>query len=256
MDLGEELLDGVDLGLSESLSPAAELSIELSLVVLELVHPGIDVGAEDSGSVDLVAVLVFLTVLAGSSGELVGGVGHMQATIAGTLQNGEDLGAIAGSPQTDIEDGSEGPSLGVLIDKEVLAVNLFGTLEGSLKADLLEEASGEEQAGGIGSGIVGQSSGQTESPEFLGVSSTEHLVALEGGVHDLSYSSGGGDAAHQPVFGGVVFVLILEHESLASVVVGLAFSSSLEFGLVAHEVCLVLDELDESHFNYLWINKY
>ena len=63
----------------------------------------------------------------------------------------------------------------------------------------------------------------------------------------MSNDSGSSDSGNKPILGSVVFVLVLEDEPLSGIVVGLAFSSPLEFGLVPHEVSLVLDHLDESH---------
>lgn len=57
----------------------------------------------------------------------------------------------------------------------------------------------------------------------------------------------GGDSDNQSIFGGVVFILVLSDESLSGEVVGFTLSSSFEFGLESHEICFVLDELDESH---------
>lgn len=56
-----------------------------------------------------------------------------------------------------------------------------------------------------------------------------------------------GEADDETVLGGVVLVLVLDRETLARVVVGLALAPPLELGLVALEVGAVLDNFNKTH---------
>jgi hypothetical protein len=246
MDLSIELLDASDISGGQGLLPSAELKVVLRLVVLDLVDVTINVSTEDAITVNLGVGLVI--ILLSSSGEFVGRVGNVKSSIAGTLQNGEDLGTIAGGPQTNVKNALEWASvLNIIIDVEGSTINLLDTLVSGIKADLLEDTPGEEESGGISGGIVGQTSSESELSELLRISSAEDLISLQGSVDDLGDDSGGGDTANKAVLGGVVLVLVLQDQTLASVVVGLAFTTSLELSLIAHEIGLVLDELHERH---------
>lgn len=199
---------------------------------------------QDSRSEDLVLFTLNLT------GESLFRVGDIKSSIGSTLHDCEDLGAGGGGLETDIEVDLEGSSFSnVVADIVVLSVVLVSFVQ-FCEADLVEKSSSEEETSGICSSIVGKTSVNSPFLEFLGISSTEDSVTLDGGVDDLGDDPVVGDSGHKSVLGGIVFVLVLEDESLAGEVVGLALSSSLEFGLEAHEIGFVLDELNEGHW---WI---
>ena len=65
------------------------------------------------------------------------------------------------------------------------------------------------------------------------VGCTEHFIASDLGGDDLAYDIFVGKADNEAVFGGIVFILGLRDEALASIVVCLACSTTLIFGLVA-----------------------
>jgi hypothetical protein len=69
------------------------------------------------------------------------------------------------------------------------------------------------------SSVGSQTRGQTPLTEFEGVSSTEDLITLDGSVDNLSNDSSVGSSCNKSVLGGVVFILVLDDESLSGVVV-------------------------------------
>ena len=73
------------------------------------------------------------------------------------------------------------------------------------------------------------------------------LISLDGSISDLSDDNFVGEPNNQPVFGGVVFVLVLDYEPLSGEVIGLTLPSSSVFNLEPLEVWLVLYNLDETH---------
>lgn len=57
-----------------------------------------------------------------------------------------------------------------------------------------------------------------------------------------------GKTDNQTILWSVVLVFILDSETLSSIVVSLALTTSLEFGLEALKVGAILDNFDETHF--------
>jgi len=60
-----------------------------------------------------------------------------------------------------------------------------------------------------------------------------------------------GEANDESVFGAVVFVLVLGDQPFAGIEIGLSFAPTSVLDLVALEIRLVLDNLDET----LWFSK-
>ena len=83
----------------------------------------------------------------------------------------------------------------------------------------------------------------------MAVRSADDDVSLEPGVGDLAGDVGVGTADDQPVLRGVVFVLVLDDQTLAGVVVGSSLTPPAELDLVPLEVGLILDNLDERHLD-------
>jgi len=83
--------------------------------------------------------------------------------------------------------------------------------------------------------------------EFEGISSTEDLITLNGGIDNLGNDSSVGGSCNKSVLGGVVFILVLDDESLSGVVVSDSLSSSSVLGLEALEVSLGLLQFNETH---------
>lgn len=168
-------------------------------------------------------------------------MGDIDTTIASTLEDTEDSVTGGGSDQTSIQNSLEGLLvLNVFFDIEVSTINLDLTSVQFSQTDLLEQSSSQQETSGVGSSVGGQTSVDTESLEFVRVSSAEDLVALEGGVDDLSDDSGVGGSGNQSVLGGVVFILILDDQSLSGIVISDSLSSSSVLGLESLEVSVGL----------------
>lgn len=234
VDLLVEFLNAWDSSGLEGLVPSLELELE-SFASLEGLNVLINVGSEDSVSQNLVFFTFDFT------GESLGGVGNIKSSVSGTLKDGEDLGSGGGGLKTSVQDDLEGSSvLNILADIVVLAGVGVTSIHG-VKTNLLEKSSGDKETGGIGRGVVGQTGVQSPLLEFKRVSGSENSVTLDGGVDNLGDHSVVGDSGHKSVLGGVVFILVLDNQSLSGEVVSFSLNSSSELGLISHEVRLVLD---------------
>jgi len=229
--------------------PLAELSLESVLIrVLQVLHVLFNVDTEDSFSVDL-SIVSFLVSFRAKSWESLGGVGNVETTVASTLEATEDTVTGGSSDETNIQNSLEGSSLVflvVLLDIVVLTIDLLGTSVNLVQTSLGEESSGGKETSGVASSVVGQTSFNTESLEFSGVSGGQDLITLDGGVDDLADNSGAGDSSNESVFGGVVLALVLGDQSLSGIVVSLSLSPSTESGLESLEVSSGLVNLHES----------
>lgn len=265
--LGVELHDVLGLGGGEALVPLGELPVELvGVALLQQVEVGLHVGTEDVVLVDLGLVfnllvagvrLHFLAALVGDNlgldnfvaGETLLVVGDVETTVAGTLHAAKDTVAGGGADEADVEVRLEGAAVLVhgVADGEELAVSgglafvhVSHTLEG-------EQAAGEQQAGGVGGRVVGETSGDVVLLELHGVGSAHGAIALDGGENHLGDDSAVGPTDAEAVLLLVVLVLVLEDEATAGEVVGLAFAASAVLGLVSAAVSVVLENLDECH---------
>mmetsp|Transcript_13174 Transcript_13174/g.22336 ORF Transcript_13174/g.22336 Transcript_13174/m.22336 type:complete len:352 (+) Transcript_13174:108-1163(+) len=264
VDLLVKFLAGLGLVGGQALLPLRELSLELGgVLLLELVHVGGDVHSEDSVSVNLGVVgglgLLVVNSLSslvghsldlglGVSGESLGGVGHVDTSVASSLEGTEESGSSGGGRDTDIEESLEGPLvLDVLLNVEHGSVDLVVGLVHLGESDLLEQSPGDQEAGAVGGGVVGESGGETVVLELGGVSGAKHSISGHGGVDDLADDLSAGSSDDESVLLGVVLVLLLHDQSPSSVEVGLALSSPLGLDLHPHRVSLVLDDLNETH---------
>lgn len=256
------------LCLGEACLPLGELLLEEILVLLlEEVHVGLHVVAEDVvsvllgivGAVGLALLDDLLASLSGGgllllevvAGESLGVVGHVDAAVNCTLEGTEDSVTGGGSHETHVEESAEGSLLFVdslgAVDVEELAVGSLNTLVETVKLEVLEESAGDEEAGGVGGGVVGETGLETESPELLGVSLSEDSIALDGGVDDLNDDAAVGSSHAQSVLLGVVLVLVLLDESSSRLVVSLSLASASELDLISRVVRSGLHGLDECH---------
>merc|ERR1712038_233232 len=210
------------------------LGAEVSLRLLLLV----------SGTASLLSDSLF-GLLPSETREALLVVRNVEATVAGTLHGTEDSVTGGGSDETNIEVSLEGASV-------VLAISSGDTGELIIERLVLEESTGEKKTGGIGSGVVGETAGNTESLELARVSGSNSNVTLDGGVVDGGDDALVGEADDHSVLLGVVLVLGVDDESLTSVVVGLTLSSPSEFGLVSLGVCFVLKNLYVAHCFYIY----
>lgn len=260
-----------DLCLGEACLPLGELLLEEILVLLlEEVHVGLDVVAQDVvsvllGVVGAVGLALFDDLLASLSGggllllkvvagEALGVVGHVDASVNCTLEGSEDSVAGGGSHETDVEESAEGSLLFVdslgAVDIEEFSVGSLNTLVETVKLEVLEESTGNEETGGVGGGVVGETSLETESLELLGVSLSEDFIALDCGEDDLNDDAGVGSSDAQSVLLGVVLVLVLLDESSSGLVVSLSLASASELDLISGVVRSGLHGLDECHVKY------
>ena len=69
--------------------------------------------------------------------------------------------------------------------------------------------------------------------ELMSVGTAENFVAGDFGCDDLDDDISVGKANDESVFGGIVFVLGLGNQTLASVVIGFTCATTLVFGLIA-----------------------
>lgn len=250
----------------EGLLPLRELLFEASRVLrLEKVIILLDVDTENvlkmllSAEIlpDLLLLLLSTTLLLASvdlwllhaaTGEASVAVGDVETTIASTLHGTENSVSGGGTGETDIEVGLEWLSLGVSISDVVkLTVSLGLANMGSVHLLVLKESTGEKKTSGVGCSVVSETTGDTEAGELLRVGSTDGHVTLDGGVDNRGEDALVGEADDESVLFGVVLVLVVNNETLTSVVVRLALSSAAELSLVSLRVSLVFQNLNVSH---------
>lgn len=193
---GSEVLD---LGGGESLLPAGELLVEeLLVLLLELFIVLLNVLTEDvlsmfvsveRGGLVVITFLLASLALGGNlngntvSGESLLVVRDVETTITGTLHGTEDSVTSGGADETDIEVSLERASLVLLVvDVVELAVSLINTLELGIDLLVLKKSTGEEEAGGVSGGVVGQTLGDTEAVKLLGVGHGHGHISLDGRV--------------------------------------------------------------------------
>lgn len=230
MSLGVKLLDVLSLGGSEALVPLRELLVEFgSITLLEEIEVSLNVSTKDVVLVNFGLVLNllvtgisfdFLAALVGNNlgfNDLVAGetlfvVRDVETTIAGTLHAAEDTVTSCGANETDIEMGFEGAAVLVhfIANREELAINgsltlvhVSHTLEG-------EQAASEQKTSGVSGRVVGETSGDVELSELLGVSSAHGAITLNGSVNNLGDNSAVGSADTEAVLLLVVLVFVLE----------------------------------------------
>lgn len=242
--LGIEVLEGV--GLKVVLDVLDELAlVALLIVVGEGLHVLSDVTAED---VLLEGLGIELLGLHVETGEAVLGVGDEDTTVGGTLHDTEDTGTGGGAGETDIKEGLEGAALTIVglggLGESVLTIGLLNTGELLIEAELLQDAAGEEETSGVGSGPVGKTVLDAIGAELVGVGGSEDLVTGDLGGDDLGDDVAVGEADNESVLGGVVLVLGLGDQALASIVVGLSLSSALVLGL---EAAVFRDKVSKNH---------
>lgn len=80
----------------------------------------------------------------------------------------------------------------------------------------------------------------------MGVCSAYNTITFNAGEGDLYGDVLVGQTYNQTIFGCIVFVLVLEDQTFAGIVIGFTLTTPAEFDLVALEVLLVLDYFDET----------
>ncbi len=105
--------------------------------------------------------------------------------------------------------------------------------------------SGEKKSGAVCGGVVGEAHLDAVAWQLVRVGSSHDLIAINAGIRNLTDDVLVGRANNHPVLGRVIFVLVLDDETLASIVVCLALAAPAELDLEPLEVRLVLDKLYE-----------
>ena len=174
------------------LDVAGELLVVLLFgLLLELAHVVSDGATEDVVLValdnlvswDVLAVLAsILVLLVELAGEAADVVWDEEATIDGTLHDGEDLSACCCTSKTNIEDDLEWAS--VLFIVEVFLCDLC--LEDIGKLHLCEEAASNKKTCSISSWVVGKTELDAVLWKFCGESLADCLITCEFGNNDLS----------------------------------------------------------------------
>lgn len=72
------------------------------------------------------------------------------------------------------------------------------------------------------------------------------VVTFDTGVCNLTCNVSVAEAYNQTIFWCIVLVLVLENQTFPSIVIGFTLTTPLEFNLIALEVLLVLNNLDET----------
>ncbi len=233
--LGVQVLDAI--GLDVIIYVLLELTLVTLLVVIsQSLHVLGNVTGEDVLAENLAIELLPLDV---ETRESVLGVGNEDATIRGTLHDGEDTGTGGGSGKTDIKESLERSALLAVnlgsLGQGVLSIGLLDTSEALVETKLLEDTAGNEKTGRIGSGPVGKTVLNAIGLQLMSVGSGKDLVTGDLRGDDLDDDVAVGEADDESVLGRVVLVLGLGDQSLAGIVVGLSLSSALVLGLEAAE---------------------
>lgn len=168
-----------------------------------------------------------------------------EATIGGTLKGTEDSGTGGGSLDTNIHKSLEWSLVTFWLNISDFTVDLVGSFIVTIKLNLLEESSGEEETSGIMSRVVGETSGETVMLKFSGISSAHDMITSHGSIDDLSDDSSTGSSNDESVFLRVILVLSLADESSSGVEIGLTLSSSLWLNLHSLGVSFVFDDFNE-----------
>ena len=261
MDGLVELLEAVGLFAVGDVGGEA-LLVLLVVLLLEVLHVLPDVAAEDALAVHVGVVLLGVAVVAR---EALLGVGDVEAAVGGTLEGAEDAASGGGGLAADVEEDAEGALVLVnfvdvvgllsILAGDDLAVDLGVALVDVVEADLLEEAARDEEAGGVGGGVVLEADVEAVAGQLLGVGLAQDAVAVDEGVGDLADHLRVGEADDQTVLGALVLVLGLGDEALALPVVRAALAAAAELHLVPAEVALRLLELDERHLGGCFVQK-
>lgn len=248
LPLGELLLElGGVLALEKIVVSLDVVAQDVVQVLLSVeFHDGLDLLLSGSATLPLASSSLFLLETATRETSLV--VRDVQTSVAGTLHGTKDSVTGGCARKTDVEVRLEGASLAILrADVVQLAIGVGHTDEGAIKLLVLEQSAGKEEASGVSSSVVGETTVDSELLELEGVGGGDGHVTLEGGVDDRGDDALVGHADDHAVLLAVVLVLVVDGESLASLVVGFALSSASELGLIPLRVCFVLEILNVAH---------
>ena len=210
--------------------------VGLGILLLEELHVGSDVSTEDvlaeDGGVELGVLGIFLIVEISSQTALR--VRNIETSISGTLHGTEDTVTSRGTGQTDIEQNVEGTRSVIRgLDNEVLSVSIDNTnvLVGHL--ELGQSTTGQQQTGRVRSGVVGQTSLDSERGQLVGIGSGQDDISLHLSVHDLGNDVLVREANNQTELGSSILVQILNNQVLTSLIVSETLFS-FQFQSITH----------------------
>jgi len=110
VDLGEELFEGGHFGFGQAFRYLGELQFEsVRIVGLQLLHVVIDMDSENSVPVDLGIIRSVISIHS-VPGESLGAVGHVEASVAGSLEGSEDSVSHGGVGESHVQHRLEGSS--------------------------------------------------------------------------------------------------------------------------------------------------
>jgi len=237
------LVHGLNTGVGNTvLDVLAELFVvSIGVIGLQGLHVVGNVYTHDVLSVDISVVFTI-----SESWESLGAVWDVQATIDGSLEGSENLGTSGGSLETNVQETLEGSWLSVdILDVELGTSGLLDSGVDTVQLELLEQTTGEQQTGGIGGGVVGQTYLDSVAWQLVRVGVADAHVTLNAGVCDLACHVLVGEANDESVFWSVVLVLVLDDQALAGIVVGLCLSTSLVLDLKSLKVSLVFNKFNK-----------
>ena len=128
----------------------------------------------------------------------------VEAAVQSPLERAEDARARRGPLEPRVQEHGEGPggAIGGL-DGVVLSRGLLEADVGVGEAELGQRAAGDEQADGVGGGVVGEPDLEAVARELVRVRADHDDIAGERGGDDLADDVLGGEADDEAVLGGV-----------------------------------------------------
>lgn len=222
--LGVHLLDGISV--DSSLDVLRELTVVTLSVIRQFAHVVSNMTTENVLAEDFSIKSLLLLI---EAGETLLTMRNVDTTIDGSLEGTEDLSTGGGATKTSIEESLEGTRTFFHVELGVLQV------QGS------QSTAGTEETSAVGSSPVRQTDLDTKSGELVGVGRGQNHITLDLGVDELADDVSVGDTHNKTVLGGVVLVLVLEDQALASIVVSLTLTATTVLDLETLEVGLVLN---------------
>ena len=134
---------------------------------------------------------------------------NVNASVTGALHTTEDTSSSGCAGKTNVKEALERPAaLSIFtfgsFGQLVFSVGFLDAGEIFIKAKLLQSTTSDQETGGVGSGPVGETMGDTVGLELVSVCGTEDLVASDFGGDNLADDVAVGEADNEAVFGSVV----------------------------------------------------
>mmetsp|Transcript_29808 Transcript_29808/g.88273 ORF Transcript_29808/g.88273 Transcript_29808/m.88273 type:complete len:255 (-) Transcript_29808:45-809(-) len=174
-------------------------------------------------------------------------VRDVQAAIKGSLESSKYLGTSGGALEASVQQAVERAGAILRLNRVRLPISLLNTLVGVCQVQLGQNTTRHEQSDTVGGRIVSESTAETVFRQLVRVSSCQHNIASDRGIHNLARDVPLGKTNNKAVLASVVLVLILAHETETSTVVSLALTTAPVFHLEPAEVGRTLQHLDVAH---------